>query len=72
MICIYFTFNFVSNQAKRYDITSILTFDQPICMKAFSIIKNETPGSQLKSVVLQLGPFHTETSFFWVYWKSNE
>ncbi|CAC5375556.1 unnamed protein product [Mytilus coruscus] len=63
MTCIYSTLNFVSNQAKRYDITAILTFDQPLYWKAFSIVENENPGSPLKSVVLRLGPFHTEMSF---------
>jgi len=64
MTCIYSTLHFVSNQAKRYDITAILTFDQPLYWKALSIIQNENPGSHLKSVVLRLGPFHTEMSFF--------
>ncbi|CAC5398048.1 unnamed protein product [Mytilus coruscus] len=63
MTCIYSTLNFVSKQAKRYDITAILTFDQPLYWKAFSIIENENLGSPLKSVVLRLGPFHTEMSF---------
>ncbi|CAG2207340.1 unnamed protein product [Mytilus edulis] len=63
MTCIYSTLNFVANQAKRYDITAILTFDQPLYWKALSIVENENPGSTLKSMVLRLGPFHTEMSF---------
>ncbi|CAC5388950.1 unnamed protein product [Mytilus coruscus] len=43
MTCVYSTLNFGSNQAKRYDITAILTFDQPLYWKAFSIIENENP-----------------------------
>ncbi|CAC5414988.1 unnamed protein product [Mytilus coruscus] len=50
MTCIYSTLNFVANQAKRYDITAILTFDQPLYWKAFSM-------------VLRLGTFHKEMSF---------
>ncbi|VDI39229.1 Hypothetical predicted protein [Mytilus galloprovincialis] len=63
MSCIYSTLLFVSNQAHRYNRTPVLTFDQPLYWKALTIIQNEHPNSQLKSVVLRLGAFHTEMSF---------
>ncbi|CAC5400105.1 unnamed protein product [Mytilus coruscus] len=50
--CIYSTLLFVSNQAHRYNRTPVLTFDQPLYWKTLTIIQNEHPNSQLKSVVL--------------------
>lgn len=74
MTCIYSTLHFVSNQAKCYDITAILTFDQPLYWKALSIIQNENPGSHLKSVVLRLGPrtIPHRDELLRIHWKSND
>jgi len=63
MTCIYSTLIFVSEQAKRYHITPILTFDQPLWWKALTIVLNEPQGSELKSIVLRLGGFHIQMSF---------
>ncbi|VDI18420.1 Hypothetical predicted protein [Mytilus galloprovincialis] len=63
MSCIYSTLTFVCNLATRYDVSPVLTFDQPLYWKALTIVQNEKPNSQLKSLVLRLGGFHTEMSF---------
>ncbi|CAC5381294.1 unnamed protein product [Mytilus coruscus] len=63
MSCIYSTLTFVCNLATRYDISPVLTFDQPLYWRALTIVQNEQPNSQLKSLVLRLGGFHTEMSF---------
>lgn len=63
LTCIYSTLCFVSDHAKRYDVTPVVTFDQPLWWKATSIIENEKEGSPLKSVVLRLGGFHTLMSY---------
>ena len=54
---------FVSSQARRYDATSILTFDQPLYWKALTIIQPQPDGSDLKGMVLRLGWFHMQMSF---------
>ncbi|CAG2254537.1 unnamed protein product [Mytilus edulis] len=61
--CIYSTMTFICSQARHYKVTPVLTFDQPLYWKAYTIIANEPQGSALKSVVLRLGPFHMEMSF---------
>lgn len=63
MTCIYSTLKFVCKQAKQYDVTPIITFDQPLWWKAMSIIENEPLDSDLHDVVLRLGGFHIEMSF---------
>eukprot|EP00112_Aurelia_sp_Birch-Aquarium-sp1_P011852 Seg2490.3 transcript_id=Seg2490.3/GoldUCD/mRNA.D3Y31 product="hypothetical protein" protein_id=Seg2490.3/GoldUCD/D3Y31 len=61
--CIYSTLDFVSRHAKRYDVTPVLTFDQPLWWKATCIIKGEPIDSPLRQIILRLGAFHTEMSF---------
>ena len=61
--CIYTTMKFVSSQARRYDATPILTFDQPLTWKALTIIQSQPDGSDLKGMVLRLGVFHMQMSF---------
>ncbi len=46
--CIYTKMQFVSSQAKQYDATSILTFDQPLYWKALTWIQHQTVGRDLK------------------------
>ena len=55
---------FVSYQAKQYDATIILTFDQPLYWKALTSIQSQTGGSGLKRMVLRLRRFHMQMSFF--------
>nr|XP_054767556.1 uncharacterized protein LOC129274841 [Lytechinus pictus] len=61
--CVYSTLRFVCAHAKRYDVTPVLTFDQPLWWKALTIIRSQPADSDLKKVVLRLGGLHTETSF---------
>ena len=61
--CIYTTMKFISSQARRYDATPILTFDQPLYWKALTIIQSQPDGSDLKGMVLRLGGFHMQMSF---------
>ncbi|KAK7096576.1 hypothetical protein V1264_005854 [Littorina saxatilis] len=61
--CIFSTLHFISAQAKRSNTTPVLTFDQPLWWKALGIISSEPDGSDLKAIVLRLGPFHLEMSF---------
>ena len=60
--CIYTTMKCVSSQARRYDSTPILTFDQPLYWKALTIIYSQPDGSDLKGMVLRLGGFHMQMS----------
>ena len=54
LTCIYSTLVFVSEQAKRYHVTPVITFDQPLWWKALMIIRNEPQESELKSIVPRL------------------
>ena len=58
------TLNFVSRHAKSHDIlTPIITFDQPLWLKAFSIVNTEPADSEVRNVVVRLGAFHAQMSF---------
>ena len=61
--CIYSTLHFVTAQAKRYGVTPVLTFDQPLYWKAMMIIRSQPDDSDLKCMVLRLGGFHMQMSF---------
>ena len=61
--CIYSTLHFVADQAKIYGVTPVLTFDQPLWMKAQRIIDAEPSASRIKNIVLRQGGFHMEISF---------
>ena len=53
----------VQDHAHRYNVTPIITFDQPLWWKALRILVTEPVTSQMKQMVLRLGGFHTEMSF---------
>ena len=61
--CNYTTMKFVSSQARRFDATHILTFDQPLYWKSLTIIQSQPDGSDLKGMVLRLRGFHMQISF---------
>ena len=63
MTCIYSTLIFISEQAKHYSKTPIVTFDQPLWWKALMIVANEPQQSHLKSIVLRPGGLHIQMSF---------
>ena len=50
--CIYTTMKFVSYQARRYDATPILAFDQAPYWKALTIIHSQPDDSDLKGMDL--------------------
>jgi hypothetical protein len=62
--CINSTLTFVLKHAKEHGITNpIITFDQPLWFKAFSLINTESPDSELRKIIPRLGAFHTLMSF---------
>ena len=62
--CVMSTLNFVSHHAKSHDIlTPIITFDQPLWLKAFYIVNTEPADSEVRNVVVRLGVFHAQMSF---------
>ena len=61
--CIYSTLKFVVSQARLYDITPVLTFDQPLHWKALTIIRSQPNDTELNQIVLRLGRFHMLMSF---------
>lgn len=63
LTCIHSTLLFVYDHAAHYQVTPILTFDQPLWWKAMTIIESEGSGSPLKSIILRLGGFHVLMSF---------
>lgn len=63
MTCIYSALVFISEQARHYHFTPVVTFDQPLWWKALMIFQNEPQESALKSIVLRLGGLHIEMSF---------
>ena len=63
MSCVYSTLKYVAEEARRHDVTPVLTFDQPLWWKAQLVIACELPNSYLRNIVLRLGGFHTEMSF---------
>lgn len=63
MSCVYSTLHFISQHASRYQVTPVITFDQPLWWKALQVIQSQPGESTLHSVVLRLGGFHTQMSF---------
>ena len=61
--CIFSTLKFVTEHARKHNVTPIITFDQPLWWKALTIIMSEPLGSDLREIVLRLGGFHIEMSF---------
>ena len=61
--CIYSTLTWISDHAKKNNVTPVVTFDQPLWYKANSIVTSEPKSSPIKNVVVRLGAFHTEMSF---------
>ena len=61
--CIFSTLKFVTEHARKHNVTPIITFDQPLWWKALTIIMSEPLGSDLREIVLRLGGFHTEMRF---------
>ena len=60
--CVYSTLCYISDLARKNNITPILTFDQPLWYKAMMIVESQPSSSPLKSFVLRLGGLHTQMS----------
>ena len=63
MSCIFSTLSFISDHAKKYNQTPIVTFDQPLYWKALMIIHHGHADRCSHNIVLRLGGFHAEMSF---------
>ena len=61
-MCVYSTLKYIEDHASCYNVTPIITFDQPLWWKALMVVVTEPVGSGLRNV-LRLGGFHTEMSF---------
>jgi len=59
-IGIYSTLKFISSHAAKYQICPIVTFDQPLWWKAFTLVESLP---ELQPAVIRLGGFHTIMSF---------
>ena len=53
--CIISTLKFVCEQGSKYNITLVITFDQPLWWKARTDIMSELETSELCRIVLRLG-----------------
>ena len=56
MNCIYTTLKFIQRQCEKQNCTPVITFDQPLYLKAFSIIHAE--NSDVGNIYVRLGKFH--------------
>jgi len=61
--CVRSTLEYVTEHAKRHNITPVLTFDQQLWWIAYMIIESQPQDSPLRQIILVLGGFHTEMSF---------
>ena len=61
--CIYSTLEFISEPAARYQVTPIVTFDQPLWWKALHIILSLSSDSPLRGIILRFVGFHTLMSY---------
>ena len=59
--CIYSTLKFVVFQARLYDVTPVLIFDQPLYWKALTIIRSQPSDRTQSNSSLSLGiPYANE------------
>ena len=57
--CVYSTLCYISSHAKKYNVTPVVTFDQPLWWKALQIRESVPEDDDLHSIMLCLGGFHT-------------
>ena len=60
---IYTALMFAANQSKKQNQTCIVTFDQPLFLKASEIVASSDPNNDIAKIVLRLGGFHLLMSF---------
>jgi hypothetical protein len=70
--CIYSTLHFVCKEARKYQHSPVLTFDQPLYWKAMNIIRQEAPDSVVKKTRPQIGSFPHRNELFGSNRTSNE
>ena len=63
MSCVYSTPEFIASQSQKTNVTPIMTFYQPLYLKALTVISSDHADSDLKSIILRLGTFHLQMSF---------
>ena len=61
--CVYSTLRYISSHARRHNVVPIVTFDQPLWLKAQTIQDSVSSDSDVKSIVIRLGGFHTQISY---------
>ena len=61
--CVYTTLRFISDKARQHGMVPVVTFDQPLYMKAVNIINAEPADSPLKAAVPMIGGLHCRMSF---------
>ena len=54
MTCVLSTLNYISKHAKRYNVTPIITFNQPLWWKALTLIESQPSESELLLLLLLL------------------
>ena len=57
--CILSTLDYLCSLLSKYNMPTIITFDQPLFWKASEIMNAVTDDSPIKDVILLLGTFHT-------------
>ena len=71
MSCVHSTLRFICEHVARYNVTPIITFDQPLLWKSLQVIEGQPENGPLRSIVLRLGGFHTDDEFHWQHWSSD-
>ena len=62
-VCILSTMHFVAEQSSKFNMTPVLTFDQPLYWKSMSIKEQQDESNALKKIVLRIGGFHQMMRF---------
>ena len=62
-VCILSRMHFVAEQSSKYNMTPVLTFDQPLYWKSMFIKEQQDESSALKKIVLRIGGFHQMMGF---------
>ena len=62
MNCVYSTLRYISTHARRHNVAQIVTFDQPLWIKAVIIQASVSPDNGIRSIVVRIGGVHTQMS----------
>ena len=69
-VCILSTMHVVAEQFSKYNMTPVLTFDQPLYWASVSK-EQHNESCTLKKMALRIVDFHQIMSFFWFDWIYN-